>query len=232
MLASRYHRRCKSGKKPCGDATQGGQSGAQPAGSSAPRSLAPAPPSAPAQSGGIKARARSTGSTITSTGKQRRQPATSNQGLSPSTITPSGSIVYADFVSTGNPPRPRAQQTPQADVSPNNRSLEEQYHLFFQKPSRAAVLEIHQSSKTRLRISAVPIQDVTDQHDQPCQFQEVSFDSLSVEQALEEGEIIWLIQITLSPQKTRELVKRLEGMDGLPTIIQSCSFTAFAPSFS
>ncbi|KAM5522076.1 hypothetical protein FOXYSP1_15967 [Fusarium oxysporum f. sp. phaseoli] len=207
-------------------------SGAQPAGSSAPRSLAPAPPSAPAQSGGIKARARSTGSTITSTGKQRRQPATSNQGLSPSTITPSGSIVYADFVSTGNPPRPRAQQTPQADVSPNNRSLEEQYHLFFQKPSRAAVLEIHQSSKTRLRISAVPIQDVTDQHDQPCQFQEVSFDSLSVEQALEEGEIIWLIQITLSPQKTRELVKRLEGMDGLPTIIQSCSFTAFAPSFS
>ncbi|KAJ4034182.1 hypothetical protein NW761_012139 [Fusarium oxysporum] len=169
---------------------------------------------------------------LPSTGKQRRQPATSNQGLSPSTITPSGSIVYADFVSTGNPPRPRAQQTPQADVSPNNRSLEEQYHLFFQKPSRAAVLEIHQSSKTRLRISAVPIQDVTDQHDQPCQFQEVSFDSLSVEQALEEGEIIWLIQITLSPQKTRELVKRLEGMDGLPTIIQSCSFTAFAPSFS
>ncbi|KAK2692231.1 hypothetical protein QWA68_008177 [Fusarium oxysporum] len=203
-----------------------------PAGSSAPRSLAPAPPSAPAQSGGIKARARSTGSTITSTGKQRRQPATSNQGLSPSTITPSGIIVYADFVSTGNPAHPRAQQTPQADVSPNNRSLEEQYHLFFQKPSRAAVLEIHQSSKTRLRISAVPIQDVTDQHDQPCQFQEVSFDSLSVEQALEEGEIIWLIQITLSPQKTRELVKLLEGMNGLPTIIQSCSFTAFAPSFS
>ncbi|KAL5591632.1 hypothetical protein FOVSG1_010521 [Fusarium oxysporum f. sp. vasinfectum] len=143
------------------EALAGGQSGAQPAGSNAPRSLAPAPPSAPAQSGGIKAGTRFTGSTITSTGKQQRQPATSNQGLSPSTITPSGSIVYANFVSTGNPPRPRAQQTPQADVSPNNRSLEEQYHLFFQKPSRAAVLKIHQSSKTRLRISAVPIQDVT-----------------------------------------------------------------------